>query len=99
MAKKSTKIDWDGFDEKVKEASKKAAKRTDDQLALQLASITSLTQKEIQEIFPEKADVEKLSELMQIVKSSTSRNNKINKIVDDSEKFAGIIVDVLAKYF
>lgn len=99
MAKKSTKIDWEDFEGKVQKASKKAAQKTDDELAVQLASITSLTQKEIQEVFPEKADVEKLSELMKIVKSSTSKNNKINKIVGDSEKFAGIIIELLGKYF
>ncbi|MDR6301218.1 hypothetical protein [Mesonia maritima] len=99
MAKKTTKIDWEDFDKKVAKASISAAEKTDAALAIKLASITSLTTKEIQEIFPEKADVERFSELMKIVKSSTSRNNKVNKIVENSEKFAGILVDLLGKYF
>ena len=35
---------------------------------------------------------------MKIVKSGEDRNNKINKIVANSEKFAGIVVTLLAKF-
>lgn len=97
MSKKTTKIDWEQFDADVKLASKEAAELTDEQLASKLASVTRLTQKEIQEIFPKQSDVEAFSELMKIVKSSTDRNNKINQIVANSEKFAGIIVSLLNK--
>lgn len=97
MAKKSTKTDWDQFDAVVKAAGSNAAQKTDDALATQLAAITSLTQKEIRELFPKQADVETFSQLMQIVKSGTSKNNKINKIVENSEAFAGIILTLLNK--
>lgn len=97
MAKKTAKIDWEQFDADVKAASKEAAELTDEQLASKLASLTRLTQQEVQEIFPKQSDVAAFSELMKIVKSSTNRNNKINQIVVNSEKFAGIIVSLLNK--
>lgn len=93
----TTKIDWEKFSRDVKEASKEAAAKTDAELAMEMASITSLTQAEIGEIFPERSDMENFSELMEIVKSSTSRNEKINKIVENSEKFSGVIISLLGR--
>lgn len=94
---KSTNIDWENFDKSVKTAGGRAAKKTDAILAAQLSQITSLTEREINELFPDQADVEKFAELMKIVKSSTSRNNKINKIVSNTEEFAGIVLSLLNK--
>lgn len=93
----TTKIDWDKFSKEVKEASKEAAEKTDAQLASEMAAITRLTQSEVQEIFPKKSDMEDFSELMKIVKSSTSRNEKVNKIVANSEKFGRVVVSLLGK--
>lgn len=93
----TTKIDWDKFSKDVKEASKDAAEKTDAQLAAEMAAITSLTQSEVQEIFPKKSDLEDFSELMKIVKSSTSRNEKVNKIVANAEKFGSVVVSLLGK--
>ncbi len=62
-----------------------------------MASITKLTQEEILEIFPKKTDMEDFSELMKIVKSSTSRNEKINKIVANSERFGKVVISLLGK--
>lgn len=97
MGKQNKEIDWTQFEKDVKEASERAAHLTDAQLASKLASVTSLTQREIQEIFPKPSDVAAFAELMKIVKSSTDRNNKINQIVANSEKFAGIIISLLNK--
>ncbi|MBZ9728682.1 hypothetical protein LB467_03200 [Salegentibacter sp. JZCK2] len=94
---KTSKIDWDKFSRDVKEASVEAAAKTDKDLAVEMASITSLTQAEILEIFPERTDMEDFSELMKIVKSGTSRNEKINKIVANSERFGNVIISLLGK--
>lgn len=94
---KTTQIDWEKFSRDVKDASNEAAAKTDAQLASEMASITSLTQSEIQEIFPKKSDMEDFSELMKIVKSSTSRNEKINRIVVNSEKFSSVVISLLGK--
>ncbi len=94
---KTSKIDWDKFSKDVKEASGKAAAKTDKDLAGEMASITRLTQAEILEIFPKKTDMEDFSELMKIVKSSTTRNEKINKIVANSERFGKVVISLLGK--
>ncbi|HSI69917.1 MAG TPA: hypothetical protein VK941_06780 [Gillisia sp.] len=94
---KTSKIDWDKFSRDVKEASTEAATKTDRDLAVEMASITSLTQEEVLEIFPEKTDMEDFSELMKIVKSGTSRNEKINKIVENSERFGNVVISLLGK--
>lgn len=94
---KTSKIDWDKFSKELKEASGKAAAKTDRDLAGEMASITSLTQAEILEIFPGRNDMEDFSELMKVVKSSTSRNEKINKIVANSERFGKVVIALLEK--
>ena len=91
-------IDWDQFDKDADDAIKKAGDRTDSKLASIISSVTRLTDDEIQELFPDPADVNKLKELMKVVKSAGERNDKINSIVSNSEEFAGIIVTLLGKF-
>jgi phage gp16-like protein len=57
-----------------------------------------MTDAEIKKLFPKAADAKKLVALMQIVKAAETRNNKISNIVKNSEKFAGIVLDLLDKY-
>ncbi|MBE9469310.1 MAG: hypothetical protein IMY72_13465 [Bacteroidetes bacterium] len=90
-------IDWNDLEKDMDKAAEDGAEKTDEKLASKISSITRLTDEEIVELFPEPSDVKKLFELMKIVKSGEDRNNKINKIVDNSEKFAGIVVTLLGK--
>ena len=94
---KSTKIDWEEFRKKAQQAASQAADETNAELADDMSSFTQLTKREIQEIFPEKSEMEDFSELMEIVKSNTSKNNKVNKIVENSEKFSKVVVSLLSK--
>ncbi|MBZ9728258.1 hypothetical protein LB467_01030 [Salegentibacter sp. JZCK2] len=94
---KSTEIDWEAFHDKVKKASNSAARETNVELAGEMSSIVHLTQMEIQEIFPEKSEMEDFAELMKIVKSSTHTNQKVNNIVQNSEKFSKVVVSLLSK--
>ena len=57
-----------------------------------------MTDGEIKKLFPKAADAKKLVELMQIVKSAEKRNKKITNIVENSEKFAGIVLTLLSKF-
>lgn len=75
-----------------------AAQKTDDKLAGQISSLTRMTDAEIKKLFPKAADVKKLVALMQIVKSAETRNKKISNIVENSEKFAGIVLKLLDKF-
>ena len=94
---KSTEIDWEAFRQKVKAASQAAVKETNAELAGEMSSIVNLTQKEILEIFPEKREMEDFAELMKIIKSSTQTNQKVTKIVQNSEKFSKVVISLLSK--
>lgn len=94
---KTTEIDWEEFGKTVKEASANAIEKTNRQLADDMSSLVSLTQSEVQDIFPEKSDKEDFSELMKIVKSHTSQNQKITAIVQNSEKFGKVMISLLSK--
>lgn len=89
-------VDWDSID--VEAIVERAGQRTDDALASKISSLTTLTDEEVKELFPEPADVKKLAELMKIVKSAEGRNTKINQIISNSEKFAGITLTLLSKF-
>jgi hypothetical protein len=75
-----------------------AAQKTDDKLAGQISSLTRMTDDEVKELFPTVGDAKKLADLMRIVKSTEARNTKISNIVDNSEKFAGIVLTLLDKF-
>lgn len=75
-----------------------AAQKTDAKLAGKISSLTHMTDAEIKELFPKATDAKKLVELMTIVKSARSENDKINAIVTNSEKFAGVVVTLLGKF-
>lgn len=75
-----------------------AAQKTDAKLAGKISSLTHMTDAEIKELFPKATDAKKLVELMTIVKSAQSENEKINAIVANSEKFAGVVVTLLGKF-
>jgi hypothetical protein len=86
---------WKDLD--IKSIANESAKETDDKLAAEISSLTRLKDEEIKKWFPEKGDVAKLAELMQIVNSADARNKKVNQIVENSEKLAGVILTLLSK--
>jgi hypothetical protein len=90
-------INWEEFDENVDQAITESVDAVDTKLASQISSITRLTDDEINELFPEPADLKKLAELLKIVKSAETRNNKVNSIVSNSEEFAGVVLTLLTK--
>lgn len=75
-----------------------SANTTDDTLASKISSLTTMSKEEINELFPEPADTKKLLALMEIVKSSESKNDKINKIVSNAQEFGGIVLTLLGKF-
>ena len=91
-------INWDKFQASLDENIERAGNKTDQELASQVSGVTRLTDDEIKKLFPDPADVKKLAELMQIVKQAGDRNEKINNIVTNGEKFGGIILSLLAKF-
>lgn len=90
-------INWEEFDENLNQAITESAHAVDIKLASHISSITRLTDDEINELFPEPADLKKLANLLKIVKSAENRNNKVNAIIDNSEEFAGVVLTLLTK--
>jgi hypothetical protein len=90
-------INWEEFDVNLDVAITESVDAVDTKLASHISSITRLTDDEINELFPEPADLKKLAELLKIVKSAEARNNKVNSIVGNSEKFAGVVLTILTK--
>ena len=74
-----------------------AAEETDRQLAGDISSLTTMTDREINELFPTHDDKRRLAELMKIVKGAGSRNRKINRIVDNIEDLAGTVLTIAGK--
>ena len=91
-------VNWDKFENEIDTIIAESAEETDQKLASKISSITRMTDDEVKELFPDPADVKKLTELMKVVKSSENRNNRINKIVANAEKFGGIVLTLLAKF-
>ncbi len=91
-------INWERFQEELDELVGSAGVRTDNELAGKISGITRLTDEEIKRLFPGPADVKRLAELMEIVKRSGDRNEKIKKIVSNIENFSGIILTLLTKF-
>ncbi len=84
-------IDWSDVDDAIKGA----AKKTDDDLASKISSLTRFTDDEIKKLFPTKADVQRLSELMQIVQASTSEQEKVNRLTKNIASLGGTVLTLL----
>ncbi len=91
-------INWDSFDSELDSVIESAADKTDVRLASMISSVTRMTYEEVQMLFPIPVDIQRLTRLMKIIKSSQDRNAKINIIVSNSEEFAGTILTLLEKY-
>lgn len=90
-------IDWDTFEEDVKNDAKVAADETDNNLSSRISSVTKLNDEEIKELFPNAADAEKLAMLIKAVKTADDKNKKLNEIMSNSEEVAGILVRLIDK--
>jgi hypothetical protein len=84
-------IDWSDVDDAIKDA----AKKTDDELAAKVSSLTRFTDEEIKKLFPKPADVARLSELMQIVQASTSEQEKVNRLAKNIQSLGGTVLTLL----
>lgn len=88
-------MDWKNLD--VTKIAKQAGSKTDDQLAGQLAALTSIRAEDLKKLFPDQGDVAKFVELMQIVKSGETKNKKVNQIFANADKFGSILITLLGK--
>ena len=91
MAKKN----WRNLD--MKSIAKRAGKKTDEDLAAKILDLRAPTEEEIKSFFPTKTDREAVTELLKIVKSAEDRNTKITRIMENSEKFVGVMTKLVGK--
>jgi len=90
-------MDWNEFHDELDALIDASGTRTDKKVAGKIAAITRLTDHEIKELFPVPADAKKLAALMEIVKRSGDRNDKINRIVANAGEYGGVILTLLGK--
>lgn len=74
-----------------------AEELTNAQLRSKIALLTRLKESEIDSLCPKKADKEVFAQLMNIVNSAASENQKRKLLCDNIETFAGVVIRVLAR--
>ena len=76
-------------------AANRAQLQTDEEYRNVISSLTRLRDDELDEFFPERADKEKLLDLLEIVNSSSNTNQKVLELKENSEKFGAITFKLL----
>jgi hypothetical protein len=76
-------------------AAKKAQVQTDEEYAGIISSLTKIPDNDLEKFFPERADKDKLKELLTIVNSGTSHNEKITKLKENGEKLGILAIKLL----
>lgn len=77
------------------EAAHRTAEATDKQYASELSSLCRLTDVEIEKYFPARGDKDALLELLNAVKGATDENEKIGKLKDNIDRFAGTVLKLV----
>ncbi len=88
-------IDWSELQSKLKDIIGESVDQTDTDLSKEIASLTTMSQSEIQNLFPEEADQQALVDLMTIVKGAQTQNDKISNIFSNAEKFGNVVYNLL----
>lgn len=86
-------IDWTDVDVSLDRAKRK----TDDELAGKVSSLTRLRDDEVKELFPTQGDVEKLKRLMSIVQSSAADQRKQNELAANIQDLGGIVLKLIER--
>lgn len=71
---------------------------TNAELAGEMARLSPLTEAEIKKLLPRKVDKQRFAELLKIVNSATSQNNKIAALATNIGDLGGVVVRILTKY-
>ncbi len=75
-----------------------ASAATKEEFGEKLSSYTSLTSKEIEDLFPEESDREELVELIKVVNSSANENAKKAELVGKIGKVSGAVIKLGKKF-
>lgn len=80
---------------KYADAARRAQQQTDEEYKSVISSLTRLTDEEIDKLFPEKSDKDKLMELLTLVNAETTANQKIIKLKENAEKFSAVMLKLI----
>lgn len=75
-----------------------AQTETKKEFAEELAKLTSLNAREVQELFPTKADQDELLELLKIVHDSADDNERKARLVAKAGDIAGAVIKVTKRF-
>lgn len=64
----------------------------------ELAKFTTLTTTEVQKLYPRKIDKKRFAQLMKIVNSSASRNNRVALLKNNFDSFGGAVMRLLEQF-
>lgn len=70
------------------------AQATNDELAQEIAGLTTMSPDDVARLFPRKVDKKQLQDLMTIVQSATSNNNKVAKIRQNFTQLGGALLKI-----
>ncbi len=71
------------------------AAKTDAEYASELSSLCRLKDSEIAKYFPTRADKNALLELLRVVNTATTENEKLVQLKNNIDKFAGVVVKLV----
>ena len=74
------------------------AKLTNEQLAGELAKLTPLTEEQVNRLLPTKVEKQRLKQLVDIVNSSASQNQKVASLTSNFTELGTVVLKVLTRY-
>ena len=76
----------------------KEAELTNEQLAGELAKLTPLTEEQLSGLLPRKVDKQRLKQIIDIVNSSASQNQKLASLTSNIADLGDVVLKVLTRY-
>jgi len=77
-------------------AALRAKLQTDEEYQTVINKLTQVPAAQIEALFPQEADQQKVRELMDLVNSATTRNEQILRLKQNAEKFGALTFKLLA---
>lgn len=77
-------------------AAEQARKETDEKYRQVIATLTRLSEEDVERLFPTRTDKDRLLELLEIVTQETDDNIKVARLKEDIESYGTIILKLIS---
>lgn len=77
-------------------AAEQARKETDEKYRQVIATLTRLSEEDVERLFPTRTDKDRLLELLDIVNQETDDNIKVARLKEDIESYGTIILKLIS---